>query len=369
MKEVAEKAGVTQATVSMSLANHSRISEATRKRIQLLAKEMGYRPNPYIAALMRGRRRRKSVLSRPVLALVNALEGVHAWKDSPAVTVRQMRIGALARAEERGYEAREFWLHQDGMSAERFSGVLHNRGIEGVLLSPQRPDEPPPSLRWERFAAVRLGVPLPGFTLASVGNDHFFSSLQCVRECYRLGYRRPGLVLLRQHRVRFSARWDGGVLAACHLLPALRPARTLEVESWEDLAEVENWIRSERVDVVLSPSGDLIHAHLQSLGWRCPDDIGIASLACSERDHWCSGIWQNGLLLGATAVDVLISMLERNERGLPAQTPVTMVEGYWNPGQTLHAVEPTLNEVVRRRGRGKAKNGEPSTPESDGRGD
>ena len=34
----------------------------------------------------------------------------------------------------------------------------------------------------------------------------------------------------------------------------------------------------------------------------------------------------------------MISMLERNERGLPAQAHTVMVEGVWNPGKTLREV-------------------------------
>ena len=48
MKTVAAQAGVTQATVSMSLANNPRIPLATRERVQAIARELGYRPNPYV---------------------------------------------------------------------------------------------------------------------------------------------------------------------------------------------------------------------------------------------------------------------------------------------------------------------------------
>jgi LacI family transcriptional regulator len=69
----------------------------------------------------------------------------------------------------------------------------------------------------------------------------------------------------------------------------------------------------------------------------------MASLACPEMNHVCSGIWQNGRLLGATAIDNIISMLESNECGLPEQTRVTMVEGVWNEGQTLR---PPVSELA-----------------------
>ncbi len=335
MKVIAAQAGVTQATVSMCLANNPRIPLPTRERIRAIADRLGYRPNPYVTALMRVRRQGRARLDRPVLALVNGLDSATAWRDTTAATVRQMREGAMERAAERGYRAQEFWLHQDGMSADRFSSVLHNRGIHGLLLGPLTPGSAPPALHWEHFAAVRLGVPLPALTITSVCNDHFFSSLQVMRECHRLGYRRPGLVILRLHRERFHARWDGGMLVGRHLLPKMSPAGTLLLESWDDLAPVATWLRREKPDVIVSPSADVLHAHLDRLGWKFPGDIGLASLACPESGHMCSGIWQNGRLLGATAIDQIISMLESNERGLPAQTRVIMVEGVWNPGQTL----------------------------------
>ncbi len=334
MKTVAEQAGVTQATVSMCLANNPRIPPATRERIRAIADRLGYRPNPLISALMRVRRHGRASSDRPVLALVNGLDTRDGWRTIAAPTVQQMREGAIARANLRGYSAQEFWLHQDGMSAERFSNILHHRGIQGVLLGPLMTGAPPPALTWGNFSAVRLGVPLPSLTITSVCNDHFFSSLHVARECHRRGYRRPGLVILHMHRERFHARWDGGLHVARHLLD-LRPVKTLMLNDWEDLSSLKAWIDRDNPDVIISPASDLMTRHLSKLGLAVPGDIGVASLACPVRGHFCSGIWQNGALIGATAVDSIISMLEHNERGLPEQTRVVMVEGVWNSGRTL----------------------------------
>ena len=90
--------------------------------------------------------------------------------------------------------------------------------------------------------------------------------------------------------------------------------------------------------MVVSPSADVLQPHFRRLEWRIPQDIGLASLACPAPEHACSGIWQNGALIGATGMDTLISMLERNERGLPAQAQTVMIEGIWNPGKTLRTV-------------------------------
>ncbi len=337
MKVIAAQAGVTQATVSMSLANNPRIPEATRKRIRAIADKLNYRTNPYVAALMRMRRQGRGRTDRPVIALVSGLQDATAWRTGTGVgnTVRQMREGAIERATLRGYDAQDFWLHQAGMSAERFGRVLYHRGIHGLLLGPLGAGEPPPELNWAHFAAVRLGVPLPALSITSVCNDHFFSSLQVMRECHRLGYRRAGLVILRAHRERFHARWDGGLMAGRLLLPEMSLAQTLWLEQWSDLSPLQRWLTEEKPDVIVSPSTDVLQTHLVKLGWKVPADIGFASLACPELGHAGSGIWQNGRLLGATAIDQIISMLEYNERGLPEQTRVTMVEGVWNEGRTL----------------------------------
>jgi hypothetical protein len=77
---------------------------------------------------------------------------------------------------------------------------------------------------------------------------------------------------------------------------------------------------------------------LTRAGWRIPEDIGFAWLACPRLGDPLSGVWQNGKLTGAMAVDALISMVERNERGMPEQATTIMLEGQWNEGKTLRAV-------------------------------
>jgi LacI family transcriptional regulator len=335
MKTVAAYAGVTQATVSMCLANNPHIPTSTRTRIQAIADQLGYRPNPYVSALMSLRRRGKNDDRKPVLALVHGLESKDAWRESAASNERQMLDGALEQIERRGYKADEFWLHQDGMSAERFSSILHNRGIQGVVLGPLTETDSPPNLLWEKFSTVRLGSPLPSLGITSVCNDQFSSSLQVARECYQRGYRRPGLVVLRSHQERFNARWTGGLIGARDMLPNLRPVKTLLVEHYDDLSPIATWLSREKPDVIISPSAQSVRPILERLGMNSPLDIGLASLACSGLDDTCSGIWQNGRLIGATAVDNMINMLEQNERGLPPQPRIVMVVGVWNEGQTL----------------------------------
>ena len=338
MKVIAAQAGVTQATVSMSLANHPRISAATRTRIQALARKLGYQPNPYVSTLMRIRRQGRELTDKPTLALVGAFATADGWKNNPAVTIQQQLSGALERAELRGYRPEEFWLHRDGMSNERFGEMLRARGIQGVLISPLASGAVPPTLPWEQFAAVSLSVPWPALPLTTVCNDHYFSSLQAARECHRRGYRRIGIVLRKVNQTGLQGRWLAGALVAPHMLPGIGLAEPLFVDDMDDEVAIMRWLKREKPDVLISPGGEQLLGLLKRRGWRLPHDIGLAWLACTRLGHTCSGVFQNGSLIGATAVDALIGLMERHERGLSAQPTTLMIEGLWNEGTTLRPV-------------------------------
>jgi len=340
MRDIAAKAGVTHATVSLSLANNPSIPVSTRNRIKALAKVMGYQPNPYLSTLMRLRSRRRPLTEKPVIALVCAYDRPDGWRRA-GPTIRQMREGAIERAALRGYEAQEFWLHQNGMSNTRFSAMLRARGIEGLLIGPLANNAQPPALKWSDFAVVWLSVPSPSLTVTTVSNDYYLSSLQTIRECRRLGYRRPGLVVLKSQHDRMQGRWEAAFVLEQRFLSGVEPTRLLLVEDdWKDYDFLHAWLKKHKPDVIITSIGERVFSILQKNGWRIPEDIGVANLACPEYGERISGCYQNGKLAGATAMDALISMIERNEKGLPEQSVTLMIESRWNPGKTLRDMTP-----------------------------
>jgi DNA-binding LacI/PurR family transcriptional regulator len=248
-----------------------------------------------------------------------------------------MYRGALARAEERGYLGQDFWLHQDGMSPERFSRMLHARGIRGLLLSPLPDNTPPPTLQWNWFSAVVLGVPFSALTLPSVCNDHYFSSFRAVQECAGLGYRRPGLVLRKSHHDRFHGRWESGFSAAQAATRKMDLLRPLFIDDWDNLPEFTDWFERERPDVIIALGAEHVERYLSQLKLRVPRDIGVVGLSRPKLGDRFSGIYQNGELTGASAMEMLIGMMERHDTGLPKQASTLMVEGLWNRGRTLRA--------------------------------
>lgn len=70
LKDVAERAGLSVATVSLALGGSERVSRGTRQRVEKLAREMGYRPNLYARKLVTRR-------SRQIGLIVPDLENVY----------------------------------------------------------------------------------------------------------------------------------------------------------------------------------------------------------------------------------------------------------------------------------------------------
>jgi LacI family transcriptional regulator len=110
------------------------------------------------------------------------------------------------------------------------------------------------------------------------------------------------------------------------------------VDDWENVDRIIGWLKREKPDVIITPAANVLVGTLENAGWKIPQDIGLALLACPQQGDVYSGVYQNGKMIGALAVDTLISMVERHERGLPEQATTLMVEGQWNEGRTLRPV-------------------------------
>ncbi len=335
MRDIARRCGVSQPTVSLSLSNSPLIPEPTRRRIQAAAEKMGYRKNPYVSALMRTRKKRSPHNSGPVLALVDTQPVKGGWRTASATILRQMRLGAVRRARERGYEPQDFWLHQDDMSNARFGDILSARGIRGILVGPSSNHDLVLELDWEQFSSVRLGSAHCTPTLHRVVNDHYQSAMLAVEECHRLGYRRPGLVIEESLNICQDRRWEAGFFIASHHLPDLQLVPSLRLRSISDRSAIHAWVKQYRPDVILDATEGEVLPHLESAGWRVPQEVGLASLASPGVDSPLSGTVQSGENMGATAIDLLIRLIETHETGIP-DCPITQsTPSSWNPGHTL----------------------------------
>ena len=65
-----------------------------------------------------------------------------------------------------------------------------------------------------------------------------------------------------------------------------------------------------------------------------PEDIGFAFVSVQEKGDVVSGMHQNPRRVGSAAVDLLVSLLERQETGIPKTPMHVLIEGEWRDGQT-----------------------------------
>ena len=78
LKDVAKKAGVTEATVSLVLHNNTRISEKTKQKVLKSVMELDYYPNSSARSLALGRTDRIAVVTHdfPSFYILNVLQGL-----------------------------------------------------------------------------------------------------------------------------------------------------------------------------------------------------------------------------------------------------------------------------------------------------
>ena len=66
-----------------------------------------------------------------------------------------------------------------------------------------------------------------------------------------------------------------------------------------------------------------------------PGDIGVACFALPSAEGFVSGISENSIRIGEIAVDTVVAMVNRGERGLPQVPYRILVEGQWFAGKSL----------------------------------
>lgn len=351
MQTVADRAGVSRMTVSRALKNHPSIPPATCRRVQRIAAQLGYRANPLVSALMAQLRNTSTPKVWPVIAFLAAHpDAVYA---SGHTYNAQLYAGAADRASQLGYKLERFSLIEPGMTWHRMRGLLHARGIPGIILPPLPDPIPAIDFDWTLFACATIGYSYKTHALHRAANDQFNTIRTAVRHLTGLGYERIGLAIRHEDDRRVENKWAGGFLSFHPYLPPRRklpvflwhyqpsgprPAPVDGHEAWEGRVECppgfSAWIARHRPDAILSLQPLLVREWLASLGLRVPQDVALVSLNLQPNQSRFSGIDQNNALLGGAAVELVVEQIHHNEHGVPARAKTVMIMGDWIAGST-----------------------------------
>src|SRR5258706_3784470 len=119
IKDVAKTAGVSTATVSRVLANHSRIKEETRQRVREAVEQLNYRPN----LIARSLRVQKSARIGLVVSDIR----------NPFFTA----IGRAVEdsAYEQGYSILMCNTDENPEKEELYLNLLHDENVAGIIYS------------------------------------------------------------------------------------------------------------------------------------------------------------------------------------------------------------------------------------------
>ncbi|ACB77582.1 LacI family DNA-binding transcriptional regulator [Opitutus terrae] len=361
LSDVADRAGVHVTTVSLALRNSPRLPESTRSRLQALAKEMGYRPDPFLGALVAYRGGMMPRRNVPTLAYVTNWNSRWGWKEVPAH--RKFFAGAESKANELGYKLEHFWLHEPGLSQKRMSKILYSRGIHGLIIashSREMGDEL--QFEWEHFSAVKIDYFPHQPPLHNVTNNQTNVIRLAMRKVRAAGYRRIGFVVHRGWDHAVDHNWTAGYCGELehlprgdrlppHLFPTLHPMKRWFNETnasvLADVEPFEKWLRRYRPEVIVA-KGDYVLPLFRKLGLQIPRDVAFVNLFLEDPDGSVAGVHQNHDVVGSIAVEILAGQLQHKKFGIPPVATTTFVEGTWFDGAScpIRAVCPDPMAIV-----------------------
>ena len=326
MQDVAALAGVSRSAVSLALLGHPSIPVPTREHVRAAARQLGYRKNPLVAALMRVRRTGATeTTSHAPLAFVSSHVPPDTWRQ--AATHRRFHAAACARARERGFSLDEFCLGDPAMRPERLRDLLKARGIHGLLVAPLPGEQTRFNFDVSDFATVGLGVSVKEPGIDRVSDDHYFGARLAFEHCLALGYRRIGLAIAANISRRLENRWWSGFLVAQQYVPPRARIPALMPETREEIPRSLNaWIARHRVDAVVFSLRD------QNEMACAPPEVGLVSLSVHDATGKVVGIRQNERRVGETAIDLLVEKLHRWDTGANEVPTLHLVPGAWSDG-------------------------------------
>jgi len=330
LQDIADKAGISKAAVSMALRNDPSIGAATRARIRKLARRMNYNPDPVLARVAAQRWRRPMKESLALMALIFH----NTFRRAPEEWI----VPSRKQAKSLGYKLEVFEV-SDFESPEQLSDVLYSRGVSGVVLGQVYTADFCERFSLGRFTAVaaHLGYNRPPLHL--VTPDRWNGTFSALEKVHAAGHRRAAVALLDEPgAIDIKDKLSAALYAKSELF---KTGDALFIEKFRltQQAEFAAWIREIRPQAVIG-FNNTIYGWLRKWGFKVPDEISFVALDSSPNPsiHWdlvVSGVWPQDDLVLKTAVELLDSQIRTHQTGIPKRQLTVFVDGAWVPGATF----------------------------------
>lgn len=332
LKDIATRAGVHLSTVSLALRDHPRIPQATRDRIRQVAAELSYEPDPMLSALAIYRDRSRPKAFHGTIAWVGNTEGDFNWRNSSHYS--SYFLGASRRAKDYGFNIDVFDFSTPVTSPQRLSSIFRARSINGLLICPHPQGYSGIDFPWGDSSLITFGYSMMTMTslrLNTVASAHYRNTRRAMREVYKRGYKRPGLVIVSHS----DMVCDYNISAAYMLEQSLSGGKPVPV--CHDLREhpenLRPWMKSYKVDVIVTTQECM--RFLLEVDDIVTGKLGLVNLTLPDANSHVSGMIEDDVKIGSVGADLLIAAIHRGERGVPLEPQCTHLEGAWNDGTTL----------------------------------
>jgi DNA-binding LacI/PurR family transcriptional regulator len=305
------------------------VAPKTAERIRNTAKKLGWRANPLVSAWLAHVRSAKPHEQNISLGyLISDKDGPEHYFQSPVY--RAYHTGAEARARQLGFTLEPFHVEATGL--KRLSQILTSRSVPGVIIAPLARSGNLDQFNWQGFSCAAIAHSLIEPRIHRAANHHFHSVVLAVRRLAELGYRRIGLAIAEGLDRRSGGTLSGGYWSATHAA-GVQPVKLFNPSrSTFNFPPFKEWLDKEEPDVVIGYS--LVRGWLGQMGRSVPGDVAFANLDWHQSYGNEAGINQKPELIGAAAVDLVTSQIFRNERGVPPDQKLILIESEWVDGPT-----------------------------------
>lgn len=330
IRSVAEKTGLSVATVSRALRGLDSVHPETRIIVEKAAKAVGYRRATLVGAVLASVRRARHASFVGNLAVID----VHPPGRPERLGFHQAVLtGAKRRAKALGFALDVFDLGAGGHTQPTLVRMLRARGVLGLVVFHQERPVELEGFPWSEFAVAEIDHGAAGGALHCVCVDHHATFTHALGRLTQLGYRRAGLFIEQPKDARLNFKWSAAFLAhqATHRELGRVPVLSKPVITECDLVA---WCDRHEPDLLIGHK-DAAIPWLRARRGREAAPKGFFNLNWNERTLPCAGIDQRPELQGEVAVESIVAQIHRHERGLPAVPQTIMISGQWTDGPTV----------------------------------
>lgn len=282
IKDIAERLNISVSTVSRALKDNHEISAQTRKAVQDLAKELGYKPNPIAVAL-------KTHKSHTIGVVVPQIVSTFF-----ATVVKQIE----EVADTYGYNVLVMSSNESMVKEKKNVDVLLANRADGIILSFAHETND-----YEHVKMIQhLGIPLVLFDrttneleASKVVTDSIAGGFQAVQHLISEGCRRIALLMGPKHINTGGNRMQGYIKALTSNGISINPAYIYHCSDFNTeagrQAALELLNLPEPPDAFFGISDDLVIGAMDAVkekGLSIPKDIALVGFSNTKRSRYIS---------------------------------------------------------------------------------